>query len=99
MREKRERALNYWKERVTLPPIDKQRESLVRLREERSPERMVSQAIGKVFSIKNRNSEDAAEGWDEEKNERMAVGKLPDKIVIGKKGVKQSRDGSMVEKD
>ena len=50
-KEKKERALNYWKDRVSqdfLPPIDPTRggeslDQLIKLREERSPDRLVSE--------------------------------------------------------
>ena len=70
-KEKKDRALNYWKERVSqdfLPPIDPLKKSrgdsldyLIKLREERSPGRLISEikdARKTGFKIKHQKPSD-----------------------------------------
>lgn len=107
MKVKRERALNYWKDRVTqdfLPPIDQKKrvegsiDRLSKLREEKSPNRLVSEIVSKkggpAFIIKKQEEEE--DGYDEEKVEKRNVDRLPDKPPSkkqAKKGpIKHSRN-------
>lgn len=105
-KEKKDRALNYWKDRVSqdfLPPIDPQKkqqdnlDQLIKLREERSPNRLVSEmkeAQEKKkpgFKIKQQNMSEASPsgeqnpivGYNDEEIEKGLVGTLPDELQGG----------------